>query len=161
MERFATNFLAHGGSSEFVDLASDHSSSSTSVRRHLMSKSVCFDRSSRLTAATLLKSPRCRIFNPTLLKRLARFVRGCAPRKQKISQKRLPGVTCLRASRWSCSVFHLFRRASQTDNPSWGGWSRQSARDCTPDWGSHFREPGVKIPAGELCDTLDFLDYLS
>ena len=48
-----------------------------------MSKSVCFDRSSRLTAATLLKSPRCRIFNPTHLKRLARVVRGCALRNQK------------------------------------------------------------------------------
>ena len=61
-----------------------------------MSKSVCFDRSSRLTAATLLKSPQCRIFNPTHLKRLARFVRGCAPRNHKISQKRLSAVTCLR-----------------------------------------------------------------
>jgi hypothetical protein len=48
-----------------------------------MSKSVCFDRSSRLTAATLLKSSRCRIFNQTHLKRLARAVRGCAPRNHK------------------------------------------------------------------------------
>ena len=63
-----------------------------------MSKSVCFDRSSRLTATTLLKSPRCRIFNPTHLKRLARVVRGCAPRNQRISQKCLSRITCLRAS---------------------------------------------------------------
>ena len=63
-----------------------------------MSNSVCFDRSSRLPAATLLKSPRCRIFNPTHLKRLARFVRGCAPRNQKISQKCLSRGTCLRTS---------------------------------------------------------------
>ena len=63
-----------------------------------MSKSVCFDRSSRLTAATLLKSPRCRIFNPTHLRRLARVVRGCAPRNQEISQKCLSRITCLRVS---------------------------------------------------------------
>ena len=69
-----------------------------------MSKSVCFDRSSRLTAATLLKSPRCRIFNPTHLKRLAPFVRGCAPRNQNVSQKRLSRVTCLRPS---CPKFTL------------------------------------------------------
>ena len=48
-----------------------------------MSKSECFDRSSRLTAATLLKSPRWRIQNLTHLKRLNRFARGCAARKQK------------------------------------------------------------------------------
>jgi len=82
MERFATHLLAHGGSSEFLDLESDHSSSTTSVQMHLISKSVCFDRSSRFTAATLLNSLRCRIQNPTQLKRLTRFVCGCAARKQ-------------------------------------------------------------------------------
>ncbi|HQZ69668.1 MAG TPA: hypothetical protein PLY87_31500, partial [Planctomycetaceae bacterium] len=46
-------------------------------------KSVCFDRSSRLTAAKLLKFPGCRIFNLMHLKRIARVVRRCAGRKQK------------------------------------------------------------------------------
>jgi len=52
-----------------------------------MSKSLCFGRSSRLTAATLLKSPRCRIFNPMHLKRTARVVRRCASRKPKNNAK--------------------------------------------------------------------------
>ena len=52
-----------------------------------MSKSLCFDRSSRLTAVTLLKSPQCRIFNPMHLKRTARVVRHCASRKSKNTPK--------------------------------------------------------------------------
>ena len=69
-----------------------------------MSKSVCFDRSSHLTAATLLKSPRCRIFNPTHLKRLARIVRGCAPRNQEIPPKCLSRITGLR-TKWARSLY--------------------------------------------------------
>lgn len=52
-----------------------------------MSKSVCFVRSSRLTAAKLLKSPQCRILNLMYLKRIARSERGCTPRKPKNNAK--------------------------------------------------------------------------
>ena len=74
-----------------------------------MSKSLCFDRSSRLTAATLLKSPRCRIFNPMHLKRIARVVRRCAVRKRFFPQNPLSGVACLRASALRLTIFFVYR----------------------------------------------------
>ena len=52
-----------------------------------MSKFVCFVRSSRLTAAMLLKYPQCKTFNLMSLKRTPRSARGCAPRKPKNNAK--------------------------------------------------------------------------